>query len=167
MYEVVNQKLGIKACRIGDLGKELVFSFLNQWEEGAKIGELTLFFEEKTGALVLNKDNPLYESYLKLSEEYLDADNETRKEIRTSCKIPGISKTLDILEMCVISRHDNEEMHMVLMNEIPGSEERSVLKKIAEQHSGFFAQIIAFNYGVIQGKRMERRRKRQSLNFAE
>ena len=37
MYEVVNQKLGIKACRIGDLGKELVFSFLNQWEEGAKI----------------------------------------------------------------------------------------------------------------------------------
>ena len=47
MYETLNAELGIDACNLSDLTAEQVSCFLGQWEEGASIGTLTVFNDEK------------------------------------------------------------------------------------------------------------------------
>lgn len=42
-YEVINEKLKVEACRIGDLTMDQVESFLKLWGDGEKIETLTLF----------------------------------------------------------------------------------------------------------------------------
>ena len=65
MYETLNAELGIDACNLSDLTAEQVSCFLCQWEEGASIGTLTVFNNEKN-ILILNKDNELYDTYREL-----------------------------------------------------------------------------------------------------
>lgn len=69
-YEVVNEKLGLMSCRVGDLTARQAASFLSQWEEGAAISSLTLFYDPESRKVVLNKDNPNYRVYLALTEKY-------------------------------------------------------------------------------------------------
>ena len=47
-YKLVNKELRIFSCSVSDLTMQQVASFLDQWEHGAKIGELTLFYEKET-----------------------------------------------------------------------------------------------------------------------
>lgn len=70
MYETLNAELGIDACNLSDLTAEQVSCFLGQWEEGASIGTLTVFNDEKN-ILILNKDNELYDTYRELAETYM------------------------------------------------------------------------------------------------
>ena len=80
-YEIINEKLGIKACRVTELTANQVNCFLSQWEEGAAIGTLTMFFDRKSGDLILNKDNKNYDLYLKLAEAYLGASENDCEEM--------------------------------------------------------------------------------------
>lgn len=160
MYEIINRELGIKACGLADLTAEQLSCFLGQWEEGATIGTLTLFFDDKTGDIVLNKDNKLYESYRELTESYIDASADVRKEIREVCPIPGVKETLDVLENCLKSRRIEKEIFRARKNYISSDVSRAVLNGIINKHNLVGAVFIAFRYGVMQGKRMERARRK-------
>ena len=61
MYKIIDENLRIAACRISDLTAEMVSGFLAQWETGAKIGSLSMFFDSDKGLLVLNADNKNYD----------------------------------------------------------------------------------------------------------
>ena len=61
-YEVINEKLKVEACRIGDLTMDQVESFLKLWGDGEKIETLTLF-SRRDGTIVLNRDNKNYPYY--------------------------------------------------------------------------------------------------------
>ena len=80
-YEVVNEKQGIFSCCVDDLTAEQTASFLAQWEEGAAITSLTLFYDSEGQKIVLNKDNPDYNLYLTLTEKYLEANPEEREKL--------------------------------------------------------------------------------------
>ena len=112
-YEMVNEKLNIKACRITDLTANQVGCFLSQWEEGATIGTLTLFFDKKNGDLILNKDNKNYDLYLKLAEAYLGASEKDCEEIRSKCKIRGFEGTIEVLENCIKYRETDKQIKLL------------------------------------------------------
>ena len=57
-FEAINKELKIAACGLADLTMEQVQSFLKQWEEGAGIETLTLFYGMESGYVVLKVDNP-------------------------------------------------------------------------------------------------------------
>lgn len=49
MYEVINEELGIKACKLADLTADQVNRFLGLWEDGVRIGTLTVFLRMRRG----------------------------------------------------------------------------------------------------------------------
>lgn len=155
MYEVINEELGIKACGLADLTAEDLSYFLKQWEDGAKIGSLILFYDEKTGDIFLNKDNKMYESYLELTEEYLRASAAVRREVKE--KYSGSAKeVLDVLDNCINARGVEKEIFRARKNHITSDDSRTVLNAIIDRYNIASAVCIAFRYGVMQGKRMER-----------
>jgi len=158
MYEVINESLGIKACNLADLTAEQMSNFLNQWEEGARIGTLTLFYERETGAVVLNKDNEMYKDYLSLAEEYLGAESDVRREVKDKCP-ESIKETLNVLESCLKSRRIEKELFRARKNHIASKPSRMVLDSIISRYNGVSAVFMAFRYGVMQGKRIERAKK--------
>lgn len=86
-FEVINEELKIAACRIADLTMEQVHSFLRQWEDGASIGTLTLFYDKESSYVVLNQDNKDYKMYLDIAEAYLGASVERREAVEQ--EVPG------------------------------------------------------------------------------
>jgi len=85
-YEIVNEKLNIKACTIGDLTFEQVRSFLEARNDGSSISTLTAFIDEEDEALVLNKDDKRYDLYLAMCEKYLSTTDEKRTNFREKSK---------------------------------------------------------------------------------
>lgn len=162
MYEVINDELGIKACSLGDLTAEQMRNFFEQWEEGAKIGTLTLFYE-KSGDLVLNRDNPLYKEYREISEAYLGASEEVREEIRANCQIPGVKNTFEVLDDCIEYRVIENEIYKAHKNYISSEEARGVLLSMMDRYDKFEAVYTAFRYGVMHGKRTERARRKRNM----
>ena len=162
MYEVINEELGIKACGLGDLTAEQMSSFFGQWEDGAKIGTLTLFFE-KSGDLVLNRDNPRYKEYREIAEAYLGANEGIREEIRASCTIPGVEDTFDVLDDCIQYRISEKEIFRAHNNHIQSDSQRAVLRSMMDRYGKFEAVHTAFRYGVMHGKRTERARRKMNV----
>ena len=160
-YEIINEELKIAACRISDLTLDLVQGFLYQWEDGASIGTLTLFFDKVSNMLVLNRDNKHYPFYLELAETYLREDTD-RPKLRE--KAPeGLEETLDVLEACLRFRTIGHEIDLALKNKID-SKDRTVVEGIANCSDGrHVASAIAFRYGVMCGKREERARRKKAL----
>ena len=110
MYEVINEELGIKACGLADLTAEQVNHFLGLWEDGARIGTLTVFFENETGDLVLNKDNEMYDTYRELAEIYMGASSDRREEIWENCPVPQMKETIRVMENCLKFRRTEKEL---------------------------------------------------------
>lgn len=82
MYEIIDETLKLASCRINDLTIEQASNFLSQWEDGARLGSLTLFFAPDARYLVLNKDNARYEFFLELAKAYLSANDEELEKCR-------------------------------------------------------------------------------------
>lgn len=102
-YQIINEELQIASCSIADLTMEQVQHFLKQWHPGDSIGTLTLFFENETGLLVLNRDNKNYEAYKDIAEAFLVASEDGQKEIIK--KAPkGMEETFMVLSNCIKHR---------------------------------------------------------------
>ena len=161
MYEVINKELGIKSCGLADLTAQQMQHFLGQWEDEATIGTLTLFFDEETGDVVLNKDNKQYEFYLELAEVYLGASEDNRKEFRE--KVPeSVQETVIVLENCLKSRRIEKEIFRAersYNDDLP----LDILKNINDRNVPLMAVVTAFYYGVMQGKRIERARHKKNM----
>ena len=81
MYEVINEKIGIAKCSLKDLTAEQVNQFLGQWEPGAKIGSLILFYDKEDDLIVLNSSSKAYQFWNDIVEVYLIAEGENKKRL--------------------------------------------------------------------------------------
>lgn len=162
-YEVANKKLGIMSCCLGDLTAKQVASFLAQWEEGAAISSLTLFYDSESQNVVLNKDNPDYELYLMLTEKYLAASPEKREELAGKLKSKGLKEAVKVLDRA-IKKRDCEKV-LLMLDKMPAYTDEyglnmMVFDALRQRRSDpFWNMYQAFTYGIIQGKRIERSKK--------
>lgn len=163
-YEVVNEELGIMSCCIGDLTAKQAASFLAQWEEGAAISSLTLFHDSESQNVVLNKDNPDYKLYLMLTEKYLAAIPEKREELAEKLQSEGLKEAVKVLDRA-IKKRDCEKI-MLMLDKMPAYIDEyglnvMVFDALKQRRSEpFWNMYQAFTYGIIQGKRMERARRK-------
>lgn len=162
MYKIIDENLRIASCSIGDLTSQMVSGFLAQWEDGAEIGSLTMFFDRRKGRLVLNADNKNYDFYLKLARKYLEADEDTANEIRK--KAPGsYDETMEILDSFRRYRSIAGEMEIIGHHGLVygDSPHGKILQAIMDKCSAPVFQVsMAYRYGVICGKREERARRK-------
>ena len=163
MYEIIDETLKLATCGITDLTYEQASSFLSRWEAGAKLGSLTLFFDEKSKYLVINRDNPNYEFYLRLAKTYLCLSEKEKKAFRDRFG-QRHRQTFQVI--------DNFRVHSSVQNELEMIEHHScfspsnqvvknVLLRLEEQKiPTCFRMSQAYSYGVMNGKRMERAKRK-------
>ena len=166
-YNLVNKELRIFSCSVSDLTMQQVNSFLEQWNHDAKIGELTLFYEKKTDSLVLNRDNKNYDTYLEIAEAYLKLDDEKLEDLPTQ-GLGGMEETIDLLQQCRQRRKALQVLKILEfhgMKGFAGTKECAVFKELITRFNNRedlpFLLSHIFNYGFIQGKRVERARRRK------
>ena len=158
MYETLNADLGIDACNLSDLTAEQVSCFLDQWEEGASIGTLTVFNNEKN-ILILHKDNEQYDTYRELAETYMGGSAETRKQLWEKCP-NSMKDTLRVMEHCLKCRLISNELFRAEKNVIKSKHSWLVLDALIKGCNSPRAVTMAFRYGMMQGKRMERAKRK-------
>ena len=170
-YEIVNEKLNIKACTIGDLTFEQVRSFLEARNDGSSISTLTAFIDEEDEALVLNKDDKRYDLYLAMCEKYLSTTDEKRTNFREKSKDNPHFNTVCLLDKLIEMRRVGEIMKMLgnqkeKYADYPKHVFDGIIKKYDFSDERFH-MWKAYTYGIIQGKRAERaRRKAGAVNEA-
>lgn len=166
MYKIIDEKLGLASCRLSDLTIQQVNCILNQFEDDASIGTLTLFYDKAADIVVLNSDNKNFDIYLGLAEAFLKADREKEQEIVD--KVPsGFRETLEVLRDAKRARKIKEELRINGHQGIVGCNGTylyDVFNEIIRKSAGFSHPMIlmsqAYTYGVIQGKREERARRK-------
>ena len=170
-YEVIDKELNIKACSIGDLTLEQVQSFLELWNDGKPISSLTAFVDREDNALVLNKDNEYYDLYLEMCKKYLFTTDEKRANFREKSKDDQHYQTVCLLDKLIEIRRVEETMKMLgnqkeKYADYPVNVFDGIIKKYDFSNERF-RMWKAYTYGIIQGKRMERsRRKAGAVNEA-
>ena len=160
-YQIVNEKLNIAACSLSDLTIEQAAHFLKQWKYGAKLKELTLFFEHDTGLLVLNKDNPQYNTYLELAEGYMTLDEAQRVKLRKQAP-ESLRETIYVLDKCLEVRQFLK-IKMAMEKTADACQYDYALSRIRCE-AGDEIELLskAYSYGLIQGKRAERARRKSA-----
>ena len=163
MYEIIDETLKLASCGITDLTYEQASHILSQWEDGAKLGSLTLFFDPKSEYLVINRDNSDYEFYLKLAKKYLCLSGKEKKAFRE--KFEGRHKEEFEVMDCF-------RVHSSVKNDLDAIEHQScvlpddqvaknVLIQLKKQEiSTCFLMSQAYYYGVMNGKRIERAKRK-------
>lgn len=166
-YKVINKELNIKACSIGDLTMQQVQSFLKLWNDGSSISTLTAFIDKEDKALVLNRDNDKYDLYLAMCEKYLSTTDEKRANFREKSKDAPRYDTVCLLDTLIEIRRNDEIMKMLgNQKEKYADYPRCVFDGIINKYdfsSEQFHMWKAYTYGIIQGKRMERSRRKAGI----
>lgn len=159
-YEVIDEEQKIAACHIADLTIEQTASMLKQWEAGAKIGSLTLFYDERTGYVVLNRDNKRYHTLLGVTKEILRADKKNREALER--KAPeSLLEEITVLKEAVSKREVLEELEKI-SRQVFERQSFEVLEAIWRKSPDMFGMAQSYTYGVMQGKRKERARRKRT-----
>ena len=142
---------------------EQVSSFLSQWEDGAKLGTLTLFFNPGTGYLILNKDNTHYEFNLELAKAYLSAKGKELAKYREKFG-ERLEETLRVMDDFREYKNIQSDLDIIDHQSLAAPEShvtRSVLLSLEKKQIPMcFLMSQAYSYGVINGKRMERAKRK-------
>lgn len=161
-YEKVNEELRIFSCSISDLTGEQAAHFLQLWEDGATLGMLSLFYDLEEDALVLNRDNKEYPKYLEMAEFVLSADDKTLESFEKSLP-ESTRETFYVIDNFKRQRKARQEVRIIEHQQpiYRYSPEGDVLRELCCIRNDWLLLSLVYNYGFIQGKRIERRRKNQ------
>lgn len=162
-YQIINKELNIATCEIADLTIEQAQSFLDSWESGAKLGSLTMYVDKATNTLVLNRDHKNFELYLNLAEGYLASTEEKRKLFKEK-HTEKMTEELYVLDACIEQRRIMLEMKKIRENSIDNTCDLSILNHILKTKEPFTAVTNAFIYGMMQGKRAERKKRANKVD---
>lgn len=169
MYELINQELGVYSCRILDLTLEQAYFFTELWNDGSSIESLTVFNDED-GRIIINKDHKQFETFKDMVLDYMQLTEEEKEEIKTSIKSKTFNSIFEILDNVLRykeKKKKDEEFQalksLLGKQSIPQQNELSTVWNIRDSYKlrdESLALIEIYNYGVIQGKRAERARKK-------
>lgn len=157
-YQVVNEEFQIYSCSIADLTLKQTSGILKQWEDGANIGQLTMFYEPNTERLVINRDRKDYELYLEIAERFMGASERNREKVLNH-NSGAIINELNVLNDCVKDRAFKQEVKRIYENAVP-NEYSDTLERLYKREPGCFGHSLAFIYGMMCGKREERAKKK-------
>lgn len=162
MYKLINEKLGLESCNIGDLTGYTVNCILKQWGDGVSLSELKIFYLPKRDTITLIRDNKNYNTYRELVEKYLSCGEDEREKVKSEF-LNDAREVIEVLDKVIECRKNKKDIFLLKhqpTTEIERVFRYSLMREITnstEDH--YFAMFRAFQYGVMQGKRLERSKK--------
>ncbi len=160
MYEMVNEELMIKSCVTRDLTLEQIVKMSQEW--GGARPEGFTFFADSDGAIVINKDCEDYDQILDLVEAYLSLSEEKRTEAKNRIESLYVILAARVMDNALETRAVVKELEISKHQDTITGMDAKVINAMANLHDNMcVAMSYAFNYGVMQGKRMERARRRK------
>ena len=157
MFKIIDEKMGLASCSLSDLTMQQVHDFLWEWEEGASIGILTLYYDEVRNVVVLNQDNENYELYLQIAQAFMEFSEEQRSEYIK--KAPeSMANTLTVLNSAIERMEYCRDLNRLKYHNIPPKYMRAI-DYIRHKEKDCWAFVYVFMYGLMCGKREERARR--------
>lgn len=165
-YQLLDERLNLWSCGLGDLKAEQAMTFLNLWHDGSTLNGLSLFYEPDTQRVVINADNEHHMRFLKLALNYLSADEKARDNMRIAFMSEPIREAVKTLDRAIQDRKDKREMFILSQQYVTNEYDlrESMAQAIRKRYSSsgeLFLIEMAFLYGIVQGKRMERRKRKK------
>lgn len=165
-YEVIDEEQKIAACNVADLTASQAVSFFKANGADKKIGDFTFFWRKTNGMVVLNKDNPEYEDLLSWVKDWLKLPKSERLEAEQMIE-PRLKRDAERLNKCADRREALEEYKRLQKHYVDGSaiDVLELIYERSEKRQGFQEYELlmkAYTYGVMQGKRKERARRKST-----
>lgn len=170
-FEIIDGNLKIAACKIEDLTTKIAESMLKRWEPGAALQDLTVFklinSEQWIGWVIINKESQYYDLLLMLTKGFLQPDKD--RELLEENVPDSLKETVDWLREEADRREAEKLIRQAGYMPIGGKGFRACEMLTDEylRESGYNPALLmakAFACGIIQGKRMERaKRKNRQL----
>ena len=164
-YEVINEEYRIASCRIYDLSGEQAAAMLKQFG-GSPLSTLTVFYDPVEDMLVLNRDHKHYEQCRCLVELYLQSPGEAQEILESQNHGKHMAELIHVLNDCILTRHNNRELF--ILGKQKGYEDYdltySLIQAIRKRHGEHgvpWLMYMVYQYGMIQGKRAERERRKR------
>ena len=170
-YKTIDKALNLYSCGVNDLTVEHREQFKKQCVCGESFKDITVFYDIENTAIVLNEEHEYFDLSRDFVIAYLSAEQAGRNLVkienqRKNTKYSqGIIKILDVALVDIKAKQE-----FLILEKIPCGE----FKQISDVIKGVFALIqkytnchcplmpmqFAYLYGIIQGKRKERARKK-------
>ena len=165
-YEVIDEEQKIAACNVADLTASQAVSFFKANGADKKIGDFAFFWRKTNGMVVLNKDNPEYEDWLRWVKAWLQFPKSERLKMEQAVE-PRFKRDAERLNTCADRREALEEHERLQKHYVDGSavDVLELIYERSEKRQGFQEYELlmkAYTYGVMQGKRKERARRKRT-----
>ena len=155
-YEVIDEDLKVEACEIGDLTLSQIESFLRLRGDGEKIETLTLF-SRQDGTIVLNKNHPGYKDFKDFTLSYLQLEDSEREKLDQP---EGIKEAAAVIDRAIEQRRAAAVLDILQHSRIGGVPYNTLQKIFKKYDCGSIGLCQVFAYGVIEGKRAERAKRK-------
>ena len=163
-HELINEEYRIGSCRICDLSEEQAAAMLKQFG-GSPLSTLTVFYDPVEDMLVLNREHKHYETYRRIVELYMQSPAEAQEILESQNHGKHMAELIHVLNDCILTRHNNRELF--ILGKQKGYEDYDItysmlqaIMKRHDEHGVPWLMYMVYLYGVIQGKRAERARRK-------
>ena len=158
-YRIINEKLQIANYKLSEMTLEELREFLDNWKPETKIGEIQMYLDRKNGVLVLNSEHRMYTELLQMAVEYLNLNDVERKETRNKApkSLTSTMKLLELFHGCLKNSELIKKAEYVGI----GEENIKFVNAIFSKYEPYTAISVAYNAGIISGKRIERARRKR------
>lgn len=160
--EFINETERIACARLRELTAGQAGIFCRKFSD-SPLSALTVLYDGKDDILILNRDHQMHEAVRNAVLAYMDLPEDEREELRHREDMPDLYREIyEVIDGMILGRRTKREIFILQRqrgNILPESMKRAICSQCG--HDGYFAMCYAYQYGIIQGKRAERARRKR------
>ncbi len=157
-YRMINKELQIASYKLSEMTAAETREFLDRWTPETELSKIPMYLDREKGVLVLNSEHERYAYFLQTAVSYLTADDKKRELCRDNS--PGsMKRMLQLFEQChdyIVTNELIEKAEYAGMDE----DNRRCVNVVFSKYDPYIAVSVAYNAGIIYGKRIERKRRK-------
>lgn len=160
--QLINEKLNMWSCTLGELEYRQIKILNLALGENSKLADFESFFDDKTGQIILNKEYCHYDWAVENYTTYLEANGDERTKMwEKHLDDDRLCDLMDYLDTIDRKRKDFEILSILPEQSSLYSAEATRMFHILKESTDL-EKIVSnlYTYGIIQGKREERAKKK-------
>ena len=161
--KLIDKELNIWSCTLGELTyRQICILKAGLGEDGVLAG-FESFFDDKTGQIIMNEEYDDFILNAQIYSKYLGA-TDTEKDIYRN-KHQGDDYYLDLFDYLdfVNTKIEDYKMLKILEYQPINRSVSKLWRKVGDNKSVYETLMDMYNYGLIQGKRLERAKRKNNL----
>ena len=163
--EFISETERIACIRLHELTAGQAGIFFKQFENSS-LSTLTVLYDEQNDTLILNRDNRMYEAIRQAVLDYMALSEDAKEKLQSREDTPDMYKEIFAVIDGMILRRKAKRDIFILRNQRDGYLPIRTRKAIWSwcDSNEILAMHYAYQYGIIQGKREERARRKRGAD---